>query len=144
MRNWLSAIHFDTEGTLTFSNDVSQQQAEKALRLFWNRVDKRLYGNAVKHFNKRCVRVNVIEGDGDISRFHFHILAKKPADRFATVTSFSDFLLEQWLIDNPNNFVVSFSPIRNEKGYTNYTTKKIKRDNCDALIIDSSHITAAN
>ena len=144
VRNWMYQQKWDTEITLTFANDISEQQANKALKRFWNRVDKRLYGNAVRNFNKRCERMNVIEGDGDISRFHFHILAKRPIDRFETIIEYCDFLKSQWLIDNSNNYIVTFSPIREEKEYTNYATKSIKRNHCDTLVLDSSHILAAN
>jgi hypothetical protein len=144
VRKWVRTVDWDLEITLTFSNDIRQETAEKALKRFWDRVDKALYGNAASRYNKRCQRLNVMEGDGDCRRYHFHILAKRPDDRFATLTGFSDFLREQWLTDNPNNYVVSFLPIRDKEGYNNYTTKNIQRDNCDALIIHSSHISAAS
>jgi hypothetical protein len=144
VRGWVKAVDWDTEGTLTFSNDISQQQAEQALRRFWNRVDTALYGNAAKRYGKRCQRLNVIEGDGIASRYHFHIAAKRPSERFATITAFADFLRKQWLADNPNNFVVSFAPIRDVERYTNYITKNVQRGHCDALILDSSHISAAS
>ena len=133
---------WDTEITLTFSNDISQQQAHQAVKRFWNRVDKRLYGNAVKNHNKRCERMNVMEGDGDIRRVHFHILARRPIDRFATITAYCEFLKTQWLVDNRNNFVATFSPIQDVQRYTNYSTKTIQRNNCDALALDSSHLAA--
>ena len=144
VRGWVKGVNWDTEGTLTFSNDISQKQAEQALGRFWDRVDRHLYGNAAKRFQKRCQRLNVLEGDGVAQRYHFHIAAKRPPDRFATVTSFSDFLRDHWLADNPNNFVVSFGPIRDLERYTNYITKHVRRDNCDTLILDSSHISAAS
>lgn len=143
LRNWINQTDFDTEATLTFSNDISQQQAETAPRRFWDRVDTALYGNAARRYGKRCQRVCFLEGDGLASRYHFHIAAKRPADRFATVTAFADFLREQWLADNPNNFVVSFAPIRDRERYTNYITKTLQRRNCDAFILHSSHIAAA-
>lgn len=143
VRHWLKGIDWDTEITLTFANDISQKQAETALRQFWNRVDGELYGNAAKRYGKRCQRVCVLEGDGVAIRYHIHIAAKCPTDRFETVTDYCDFLREQWLADNSNNFMCSFSPIRDRDGYTHYMTKTVRRDHCDTLILDSSHILAA-
>ena len=144
IRDWLKQVDWDTEATLTFSKDVSKQQAETALRRFWDRVDTALYGNAAKRFNKRCQRICVLEGDGLASRFHFHIIAKSPLDRFDTIDAYCDFLREQWLAENLNNYVVSFNPIRALDSYIYYITKTVQRDNCDALILDSSHISAAS
>ena len=143
VRDWLSTVDWDTELTLTFSNAVNQQQAERALQSFWNRVDWQLYGNAVKRFNKRCERANVIQGDGLAVNYHVHVLAKRPQDRFATVTAYCDFLREQWLQTNRNNYAVTIEPIRNKIGYTNYVSRQVQRDNCDALILNSSHIAAS-
>jgi hypothetical protein len=143
VRHWLKGIDWDTEVTLTFANDISQQQAETALSRFWNRVDGELYANAVKRYGKRCERVCVLEGDGIASRYHIHIAVKCPTDRFETVTGFCDFLRKQWLEDNSNNFMCSFSPIRDRDDYTHYMTKTIRRQHCDTLILDSSHILAA-
>ena len=143
VRDWLSTVDWDTELTLTFSNAVNQQQAERALQSFWNRVDWQLYGNAAKRFNKRCLRANVMQGDGLAVNYHVHVLAKRPQDRFATVTAYCDFLREQWLHANRNNYAVTIEPIRNKIGYTNYVSRQVKRDNCDALILNSSHIAAS-
>ena len=143
VRDWLSTVDWDTELTLTFSNAVNQQQAERALQSFWNRVDWKLYGNAVIRFNKRCERANVMQGDGLAVNYHVHVLAKRPQDRFATVTAYCDFLREQWLHVNRNNYAVTIEPIRNKIGYTNYVSRQVQRDNCDALILNSSHIAAS-
>ena len=143
VRDWLKGTDWDTEITLTFANDISQKQAETALRRFWNRVDGELYGNAAKRYGKRCQRVCVLEGDGVTIRYHIHIAAKCPTDRFETVAEFCDFLRQHWLADNSNNFMCSFSPIRDRDGYTHYMTKTVRRDHCDTLILDSSHILAA-
>ena len=140
VRKWLRTIDWDVEITLTFSNDLSRQAVEKALKRFWNRVDSQLYGNAAKRFGRRCQRLNVIEGDGELRRYHLHILAKLPTDRFATITGYSEFLRDQWLLDNPKNFIASFSPIRDREAYSGYATKHVQRDNCDALILDSSFV----
>lgn len=143
VRDWLSTVDWDTELTLTFSNAVNQQQAERALQSFWNRVDWKLYGNAVKRFNKRCERANVMQGDGLVVNYHVHVLAKRPQDRFATVTAYCDFLREQWLHANRNNYAVTIEPIRNKIGYTNYVSRQVQRDNCEALILNSSRIAAS-
>lgn len=144
VRKWLNQFDWDTEITLTFSNDISEHQARQTLKRFWNRVDKCLYGNAVRNFNKRCERMNLLEGQRNVSRFHFHILARLPTDRFSTVTEFCDYLREQWRVENSNNYIVSFHPIKNRDRYTNYSTKSIGRNDCDTLVIDSSHISAAS
>lgn len=142
VRDWLSKVDWDTELTLTFSNAVSEHQAEAAIRKFWNKVDWTLYGNAVIRFNKRCLRANMLQGDGKVVHYHFHCLSKRPSDRFSTVTAYCDFLREQWLETNHNNFAITIEPIRNKKGYTHYVSRQVGRDNCDAFSIHSSHIAA--
>lgn len=144
VRDWLNRFDWDTEITLTFANDISRLQAETALRRFWNRVDTALYGNAAKRFGKKCYRANIIQGDGLVIDYHFHIIAKCPTDRFNDIKSFCAFLRKQWLLDNRNNYITSIGPLRNKIGYENYISRKMSANDCDALILDSSHIPAAN
>lgn len=143
VRGWMNTVDWDTVITLTFANELTKRRAERALARFWQRVDYKLYGNAVQRYNKRCERMNVIEGDGLASNYHFHIVSKRPHDRFATVTAYCDFLREQWLAENRNNYRVKFEPIRDVTDCKIYTTKKIANDNCDTLLVYSSHIAAS-
>ena len=141
---WLNTLNWDTELTLTFANDISLRQAEAALHQFWQAVDARLYGKAARRFGKRCQRLNFVEGDGVLSRYHFHIITLCPADRFDEVEDYCGFLRALWLEQNPNNFAVSCAPIRSQQGYARYLTKQVRSDSCDALVLDSSHISAAH
>ena len=142
VRDWISTIDWDTEITLTFANDVSQQQAERALRHFWNRVDWELYGHAAKRYKKRCQRMCMMQGDGLATNYHFHIIAKAPKDRCQSVDVFCKLLRKHWIYDNSNNYVSSFKAIGNKIGYETYISRQVKTDNCDALILHSSDTAA--
>ena len=142
VRDWLSTVDWDTEITLTFANEVSQQQAERALRHFWNRVDWDLYGHAVRRYKKRCQRMCMMQGDGLATNYHFHVIAKCPKERCQSVEEFCKLLRKHWLYDNSNNFVSTFEAIRNKIGYETYISRQVKADNCDALILHSSHTAA--
>ena len=143
-RRWLYEHEWDIAATMTFANEITQQQAERTLKRYWNRVDNRLYGNAAKHFNKRCERINIIEGSEFGARYHFHCIVKRPKDRYESDDEFCKFLRQQWRVENSNNYIIDFQSLENEHGWTNYITKRLNRKDCDTIEIYSSHISAAN
>ena len=144
VRKWLYQHEWDIAATMTFANELSQQSADRAIKRFWKRVDWQLYRNAARKFNKRCERINIIEGSELGARYHFHCLIKRPKDRYETDDAFCQFLKEQWRIDNSNNYIIDFETLENENGWTNYITKRLSRNDCDTIEVYSSHISAAN
>lgn len=144
VRNWLYQHEWDIAATMTFANELSQQSADRAIKRFWKRVDWQLYRNAARKYNKRCERINVREGSEYGTRYHFHSLIKRPKDRYETDDGFCQFLKEQWLIENSNNFIIDFQPLCTGGGWTNYITKAVSHNDCDTIELNSSHISAAN
>ena len=141
---WLKQYDWDVAVTLTFAHEYSEHQALAAARIFWKKVDYRLYKNASKRFNKRCERIMVLEGDGVGQHVHMHGAVVTPSDRFDDDLAFCSFLQKLWLKQNPRSIKVEFKPIWNAEGWSCYVTKQLSRFHCDRFDVHSSHIAAPN
>ena len=144
LRDWANKIEWDVKVTLTFADDLTPARAHKTVRRFWNRVDCELYGNAARRFNKRCQRLLFLEGSENGTRYHYHGVAKTPADRFSNVEDFCKFLRKQWREECPYNKIVEFEPPQEPKGWVRYITKNVEKGNCDTFDVAASHIAVTN
>ena len=62
-------------GTLTFRYDVDLRQAEKTLNIFWNMVDRKLFGNLSYRKNIRTKRICVLQTGRLNNNKHIHFVA---------------------------------------------------------------------
>ena len=144
LRDWANKIEWDVKLTLTFADDLTPARAHKTVMRFWNRVDCELYGNAARRFNKKCQRLLFLEGSKDGTRYHYHGVAKMPADRFASLEAFYQFLRKQWREECSYNKIIEFDLLPKPKGWVRYSTKSVERDNCDTFDVAASHIAVTN
>lgn len=139
-RHWIDSYKWDAVGTLTFRKGTTAEQAERIMRNFWGRANQALYGNARRRFNLRIENFTFRDLNADGENPHFHLIIKMPVDRYTNVDEFTDFLRQQWRKAGKGNFICEFEAIENQKGWTNYITRKLGNDNCDNLHTYSSHI----
>ncbi|OEJ67513.1 rolling circle replication-associated protein [Magnetovibrio blakemorei] len=136
--DWLGEHDWDMAGTFTFRQNVSEQQARKLFRHFWNRVDRAVYGKAAQRHGKRCERVCFIEGT-DTGNIHWHIIAK--ANERRDYRWLRQIMLMTW---EDINFTGTQNEIRrtyDNEGWASYISKRIKTFDADAWDVGTTHIT---
>ena len=89
--DWVKMYEFNTFGTLTFNNYLSDFDKQKSLRHFWNRVDSHYFGSNRKNRIERICFNHV--GYSNIN-LHFHFLAKCPT--FEDIQEFNGVLNSTW------------------------------------------------
>ena len=125
--------------TLTYINEVTQARAEKTLRRWWNEVDRNFYGNAVKRQAKRTKRACLLEKGKSGTNYHYHIHAKRPADRNISLKKYMQMLELRWKRLSSAGYVNEFEPNTNNIAWATYTTKEITATNTDALDLSASN-----
>ena len=125
--------------TLTYINEVTQARAEKTLRRWWNEVDRNFYGNAVKRQAKRTKRACLLEKGKSGTNYHYHIHAKRPADRNISLKKYMQMLELLWKRLSSAGYVNEFEPNTNNIAWATYTTKEITATNTDALDLSASN-----
>ena len=115
--------------TLTYINEVTQARAEKTLRRWWNEVDRKFYGNAVKRQAKRVKRVCVLETGKSGTNYHYHISTNRPKDRNISLADFRKMLELRWERLSSAGFVNDLQPVYYNYGWTDYITKEITASN---------------
>ena len=125
--------------TLTYINEVTQARAEKTLRRWWNEVDRNFYGNAVKRQAKRTKRACLLEKGKSGTNYHYHIHAKRPADRNISLKKYMQVLELLWKRLSSAGYVNEFEPNTNNIAWATYTTKEITATNTDALDLSASN-----
>jgi hypothetical protein len=134
---WASKSDWDVAATFTFPAYVTESQARKIFKHFWNKIDKRIYGNAARKHNKRVQRLSFIEGieNGNV---HYHVIAKTP-DRF-DYKMFRQILLLQFEELSGAGSHNEVKRTTDENGWLGYISKGIKTFSADALDVFTSHI----
>ena len=125
--------------TLTYINEVTQARAEKTLRRWWNEVDRKFYGNAVKRPAKRVKRVCVLETGKSGPNYHYHISTNRPKDRNISLADFRKMLELRWERLSSAGFVNDLQPVYYNYGWADYITKEITATNTDALDLSTSN-----
>lgn len=62
-------------GTFTFKFNVEKEQAERALNIFWNIVDRKLFGNLSYRKNVRSKRLCFLQSGKSNNNHHIHFVA---------------------------------------------------------------------
>ena len=137
---WLDKHVWDLGITLTFKYDVSEHKADRANGQMWNRVDRALYCNAAKRYNKRVERVNVFENNFEKTNLHCHIGAKVPANRAIDAVGLRDLIAGFWKQVGCAGYINDYQFIYNSKGWTEYITKGITATSTDVLNLRTTHL----
>jgi hypothetical protein len=140
--DWIAQNKGELAITLTFLPNITEARARKTLRRWWNEVDRKFYGNAVKRPAKRVKRVCVLETGKSGTNYHFHISTNRPKDRNISLADFRKMLELRWERLSSAGFVNDFQPIYNNYGWADYITKEITATNTDALDLSTTNIVA--
>lgn len=125
--------------TLTFLNGITEARANKTLRRWWNEIDRHFYGNGVKRQAKRAKRACLFEKGKSGTNYHYHIHAKRPADRNISLKKYMQMLELLWKRLSSAGYVNEFEPNTNNIAWATYTTKEITATNTDALDLSASN-----
>ena len=137
---WLDGqIHWDIALNLNFRAGITRDQAVRAAKQFWQRVDCGVYGSKVKRKGLRVPRVCVLEGDGSTSNFHYHAAVALPQQH--ELPSFQAVLLDTWQQFEEAGRFSRVEPCYNSQGWLNYICKGMTRST-DVLCMATSHIPA--
>ena len=142
LTDWIAQNKGELAITLTFLPNITEARARKTLRRWWNEVDRKFYGNAVKRPAKRVKRVWVLETGRSGTNYHYHISTNRPKDRNISLADFRKMLELRWERLSSAGFVNDFQPIYNNYGWADYITKEITATNTDALDLSTTNIVA--
>jgi hypothetical protein len=153
--DWMSDFNGDIAITLTTKKDLTQSQAERLFRQYWNKIDSGLYGNVKTRFGRGVERINIIElskrnkaqecetnqqilNQKTDGRWHLHGIVKTDP-LVGDVDFYINYMRRKWkkVMGSGKS---TFKPIYEPKGLSNYMCKNIGNDNCDSLLVHSSHI----
>ena len=102
-----------------FNHSLDLIQVTATIRHFMNRLNRKIFGNASKRYDKKLKLFPVIEHGAD-KRFHIHAIIDCPNK--ITTDQFNSKITESWSsIDYGYNHI-HIQPIHND-GWTNYITK---------------------
>jgi hypothetical protein len=146
---WLSAYRWHVALTLNFRADVRRQDAVRAARVYWQRIDVELFGsNAVQRRGMRLGRACFIEGEAGVRNWHYHAAVQLPAMEdcrwdAAMVSSparFGDALMHRWSSMREAGRFSRSEQIYGEQGWLDYISKDVGKGDCE-LCTATSHIT---
>lgn len=140
LRKWLKEHEWNIAGTMTFVDGTTTGDALRQTYNFWNYIDRRLYGNAARRYDKRCERVNIIEGSELGHLLHSHAAIGLCDDRFNETEEFCGFLTRAWKLTRGVNYICEFKIVTDSCGWIDYITKGVGIDNCDTFDVYSSYI----
>ena len=96
LTDWIAQTDWELAVTLTFRYDITEARARKTLRRWWNEVDRKFYGNAVKRPAKRVKRVCVLETGPRIQLVLVIPSREKTPNRLTLTPSPLASLLQLW------------------------------------------------
>ena len=123
LTDWIAQTDWELAVTLTFRYDITEARARKTLRRWWNEVDRKFYGNAVKRQAKRTKRACLIEKGKSGTNYHYHIHAKRPEDRDISLQKYMQMLKLRWKRLSCAGYVNEFKPNTNNIAWATYPTK---------------------
>lgn len=136
--NWLdNQITWDIALSLNFRAHITRDQAVRAAKQFWQRVDCAVYGSKVKRKGLRVPRVCVLEGDGHSRNYHYHAAVAVPEQQ--QPAEFQHFLLSSWQQFGEAGRYSHVEPCTNSQGWLDYICKDMNTS-MDVLCVETSHI----
>jgi len=90
LKEWFHKEDFDRFVTLTFMKQQQPLAANRTLKEFFNRVERKCFGR--RHKRKNITRLPVLEHTANAS--HFHVALKKPSNW--SDDDFKRLLRDQW------------------------------------------------
>jgi hypothetical protein len=136
VKEWLGEHEWDVAITLTFKKPLTEAEAENIIALFWRRIDRSIFKNAVKH-GKRCERACFVEIGGFGGLAHYHMIARSP-DRMST-ERYCAFLHEYWKHIKEAGEVKIVATYDNA-GWIDYIAKKVTTFATHNIDVRNTHI----
>ena len=93
----------------------------------------------MKRQAKRAKRACLLEKGKSGTNYHYHIHAKRPADRNISLKKYMQMLELRWIRLSSAGYVNEFEHNTNNIAWATYTTKEITATNTDALDLSASN-----
>ncbi|SCA57338.1 hypothetical protein MTBPR1_50094 [Candidatus Terasakiella magnetica] len=148
---WGNALAY----TFTFpSGDKNREWVMNMTKIFFNAIDKKVYGGHSRHRKpRRCQRINAIEHGANNNNYHIHGIIKVPSNGFAnkaftnidrfrlmmgevwesTVPFNRDITPYRYQIEEPNNPTLGHSP----EQWITYFSKTMTKLNPEAICLNT-------
>ncbi|MCJ8293333.1 MAG: hypothetical protein MJK15_02910 [Colwellia sp.] len=138
---------FNYFSTMTYKENIKRDEdLLKHGRYFANHFNtamghKGFYKRVMHDVTAQAPLISIVEGDGFITRFHYHFILHKPDnvshDEFATRVKWCWYKAT----DKMGSMLISdFKPIYDSAGLINYLTKEVTTNDIDALNLSATHI----
>lgn len=116
---------------------IDHIQSAQNTRLFINRLNYSIYGNAYRRFGKRIPCFVVMEGDS-VHRHHLHLLIDKP-QRFS-LEQFTEVVRDSWSKTPFGHNEIDAKPVR-DQGWLRYILKRrSKTDFTSSIDWENTHL----
>ena len=141
LSNWVAKYEWDVICTLKIREGISENVASKAVRLYFNKVDRVFCGNKAHRNNMRVQRFVFLQRGVYGNNPHFHFVAKSPTNTNSK-KEFCRLLQNMW---ERNSYVSSskgrFLVAENKAAISNYLTHEYERMGNDTIEAFTTHIT---
>ena len=114
------------DGEMERKEILTKDNARQNVVHFLNVLNKKVYGNASKRFNKKVFVVPVIEGGTQNKQLHLHMTVVVP-ERFER-DDFITLISDTWTKTNFGNSVMKIQDVYNLNGRHNYMFKRKTKD----------------
>lgn len=131
---------WNTKLTLTFTDDeMTFEKAEQRVQHYFSDLDKHVYGNAARRYNKRVNRFVVYEGGTKKERLHVHAALERPEKMGKE--AFYDLLHRLWQKQQGANVRTDIGFAYNI-GWVKYIAKKMTGTNSFRVDGNNTWITS--
>ena len=143
LSKWLSDQDFSTwhkahAWTFTFRYEQSVDSAKKKMRHFLNVLNKKVYGNAHRRYNKSLKCIPVIEKD-DQTRIHYHLILEHLSRGKMTPATYELIMQSLWQYGQvkSNGLFVN----DDDSSWKDYILKKRTKNEVKDLSIDIENMS---
>ncbi len=162
LASWIADYEFNVFGTLTFDakklhreviaqrqnvrgavsyEEMKKEVEIKALKRYWNKLDRKYFGNSAYRNNKRIQRFNVVQIGKTGTNTHIHFAALAPMN---SVDGFKQKLDRVWENEIKTSGLSEFSTIYDKKRLCDYLTHEYYKLGNDTIETETTVLHTAN
>jgi hypothetical protein len=162
LANWITEYEFNVFGTLTFDakklhreviaqrqnvrgavsyEELKREIEIRALKRYWNKLDRKYFGNSAYRNNKRIQRFNVVQIGKAGTNTHIHFAALAPTK---SVEAFKRRIDRVWKNEIKTSGFSEFSTIYDKKRLCDYLTHEYYKLGNDTIEAETTVLHTTN
>lgn len=162
LASWIADYEFNVFGTLTFDakklhreviaqrqnvrgavsyEELKREVEIKALKRYWNKLDRKYFGNSAYRNNRRIQRFNVVQIGKTGANTHIHFAALAPTK---SVEAFKRRIDRVWKNEIKTSGLSEFSTIYDKKRLCDYLTHEYYKLGNDTIETETTVLHTAN